>query len=88
LVSSPGYNPEDMSIRNKRKNYGKLLKDPTIPLFNRAVTAAYPPGSVFKLLNGLIGLQEGVIYPETTFPCYRGFSVGRLHVDCHPHPQI
>jgi len=86
LVSSPGYNPEDMSIRNKRKNYGKLLKDPTIPLFNRAVSAAYPPGSVFKLLNGLIGLQEGVIYPETTFPCYRGFSVGRLHVDCHPHP--
>jgi len=86
LVSSPGYNPDDLSIRNKRKNYGKLLLDPTKPLFNRAVTAAYPPGSVFKLLNGLIGLQEGVIYPETTFPCYRGFSIGRLHVNCHPHP--
>ena len=86
LVSSPGYNPEELSIRNKRKNYGKLLNDPTKPLFNRAVTAAYPPGSVFKLLNGLIGLQEGVIYPETRFPCYRGFSIGRLHVDCHPHP--
>ena len=86
LVSSPGYDPEDLTIRNKSKNYGRLLKDPTKPLFNRAVTAAYPPGSVFKLLNGLIGLQEGVIYPETTFPCYRGFSIGRLHVDCHPHP--
>ncbi len=86
LVSSPGYNPDDLSIRNKRKNYGKLLLDPTKPLFNRAVTAAYPPGSVFKLLNGLIGLQEEVIYPETTFPCYRGFSIGRLHVNCHPHP--
>lgn len=86
LVSSPGYNPEDLTIRNKRKNYGKLLTDPTKPLFNRAVTAAYPPGSVFKLLNGLIGLQEGVIYPETTFPCYRGFSIGHLHVACHPHP--
>ncbi len=86
LVSSPGYNPDELSIRNKRKNYGKLLNDPTKPLFNRAVTAAYPPGSVFKLLNGLIGLQEGVIYPETRFPCYRGFSIGRLHVDCHPHP--
>lgn len=85
LVSSPGYNPDDLSIRNKRKNYGKLLLDPTKPLFNRAVTAAYPPGSVFKLLNGLIGLQEEVIYPETTFPCYRGFSIGRLHVNCHPH---
>ena len=86
LVSSPGYNPDDLSIRNKRKNYGKLLTDPTKPLFNRAVTAAYPPGSVFKLLNGLIGLQEGVIYPETSFPCYRGFSIGHLHVACHPHP--
>jgi len=86
LVSSPSYNPEDLSIRNKRKNYGKLLKDPTLPLYNRAVTAAYPPGSVFKLLNGLIGLQEGVIYPETRFPCYRGFTIGHLHVACHPHP--
>ncbi len=86
MVSSPVYNPEELCIRNKRKNYGRLLLDPTKPLFNRAVTAAYPPGSVFKLLNGLIGLEEGVIYPETTFPCYRGFSIGRLHVDCHPHP--
>lgn len=86
LVSSPGYDPEDLSIRNKSKQYVKLLKDPTKPLFNRAVTAAYPPGSVFKLLNGLIGLQEGVIYPETTFPCYKGFSIANLHVNCHPHP--
>jgi len=86
LVSSPGYDPEDMSIRNKSRNYKKLLDDPTIPLYNRAVSAAYPPGSVFKLLNALIGLQEGVIYPETRYPCYRGFSIGRLHVDCHPHP--
>lgn len=86
LVSSPGYDPEALSIRNKSKQYIKLLRDPTKPLFNRAVTAAYPPGSVFKLLNGLIGLQEGVIYPETTFPCYRGFSIGSLHVNCHPHP--
>ncbi len=86
LVSSPGYNPDELSIRNKRKHYGKLLNDPTKPLFNRAVTAAYPPGSVFKLLNGLIGLQEGVIYPESRFPCYKGFSIGNLHVACHPHP--
>ncbi len=87
LISSPSYNPDDLSIRNKRKNYGRLLTDPTKPLFNRAVTAAYPPGSVFKLLNGLIGLEEGVIYPETTYPCYRGFNIGHLHVACHPHPQ-
>ncbi|MCC6722118.1 MAG: penicillin-binding protein 2 [Bacteroidia bacterium] len=87
LVSSPEYNPEALTIRNKKKNYGELLKDPTLPLFNRAVTAAYPPGSVFKLLNGLIGLEEEMIYPETTFPCYKGYSIGNLHVNCHPHPQ-
>lgn len=87
LVSSPSYNPEALTIRNKKQNYGKLLLDPTLPLYNRAVTAAYPPGSVFKLLNGLIGLEEEVIYPETTFPCYRGYSIANLHVNCHPHPQ-
>jgi len=56
-------------------------------MFNRAVGASYPPGSVFKLVNGLIGLQEGVITPESHYGCSLGYHVGSLTVRCHSHPS-
>jgi len=45
----------------------------------------YPPGSTFKLANGLIALQEGVITPGTTYPCGGGYNMGSHTVKCHPH---
>ena len=56
-------------------------------MFNRAVMAAYPPGSVFKLVNGLIGLQEGVVDLETKYPCHQGYSYGNRKLGCHVHPS-
>ena len=44
-----------------------MYKDPNKPLFDRSLLAEYPPGSTFKLLNALIGLQEDVIYSGTRF---------------------
>ena len=43
------------------KNLATLVKDKNKPLFNRAIQGTYPPGSIFKLINGLIALQEGTI---------------------------
>ena len=43
-------------------------------MFNRTVQASYPPGSVFKLVNGLIGLQEGVLQPWYQYPCSHGYA--------------
>ena len=63
LISSPGINIDQLASINK--HYKEIVNDPYKPMFNRAVMSAYPPGSVFKLVNGLIGLQEGVITPET-----------------------
>jgi penicillin-binding protein 2 len=85
LVSSPGYDPELLVGRERARNYRKLLFDPLKPLFNRALMAKYPPGSTFKVINALIGLQEGVITPDSRFGCAQGFSIGNLHVGCHPH---
>lgn len=84
LVSSPGYDPNLLVGRERSANYNKLYADTlNMPLFDRAILAEYPPGSPFKLVNALIGLQEGVITTETAFTCHHGFHAGGLHVACH-----
>jgi penicillin-binding protein 2 len=47
--------------------------------------ASYPPGSTFKIMNGLIGLQESVIRPASLFSCSNGYHAGSLTVGCHSH---
>ncbi len=56
-------------------------------MYNRAVMSPQPPGSVFKLVNGLIGLQEEVLTPNTLYGCNHGYVVGNLRVGCHGHPS-
>jgi penicillin-binding protein 2 len=70
--------------RDRGNNYVEMLNNPRQPLFNRAVMSSYPPGSTFKLVNGLIGLQEGVVTPSREYPCDEGYHVGR-GVKCHDH---
>jgi hypothetical protein len=65
MVSSPGYDPDELVGRDRGNNYMKLLANPRRPLFNRGVMSRYPPGSTFKLVNGLIALQEGEEVPLT-----------------------
>lgn len=85
LVSKPDYNPNMLVGRIRSENYQKLNKDTLKPLFNRALMANYPPGSTFKLINALIGLQEDVLTPETRYSCYGGYRVGSFHMGCHAH---
>ncbi len=85
MVSSPSYNPNLLTGRIRSKNYRILLKDTLKPLLNRALISSYPPGSTFKLINALIGLQEGVLHNNTRYPCHAGFSFRGLHVGCHNH---
>ncbi len=84
MVSSPTYDPDLLVGRERGNNYMKLLDNPRNPLFNRAVMAAYPPGSTFKVVNGLIGLQEGVLTASRQYPCHGGYPYGR-GVKCHAH---
>lgn len=87
LVSSPSFDPSIMVGRKRGESHRDLQKDPTKPLFNRALMAAYPPASTFKTAQGAIFLQEGIVDLNTTFPCYRGFVVPGLRVGCHGHPS-
>ena len=85
LVSSPGIDVD--MLADIGHHYNEIVQNPYRPMFNRAVQASYPPGSVFKLVNGLIGLQEGVLTPETRYPCNRGYHFGRNKLGCHAHPS-
>ena len=85
MVSSPGL--ETSKLAEINKYYQEIVTDPYKPMFNRAVMSPQPPGSVFKLVNGLIGLQEGVITPSSTYSCYGAYTVGNLRVGCHGHPS-
>ncbi len=85
MVNSPSYDPNLMVGRARSKNYGLLLTDESKPLFNRAMMAYYPPGSTFKVINSLIGLQERVITENSYIGCLPGYRVGNIFVRCHPH---
>jgi len=80
MVTSPTYDPNLLVGRVRSENYLKLQKDTLVPLFNRALMAQYPPGSIFKLVQALIAMQEKAITPQTMFTCNK-----RL-VNCHNHP--
>lgn len=75
LASAPAYNPGLLVGRVRGENYAMLLSDTLNPLFNRALMAEYPPGSTFKVLNVLVGLEEQTINTRTLFPCYGPSSV-------------
>ena len=63
----------------------KLLYDPRRPLYNRAVSARYPPGSIFKMVQALIGMQEGVLNENEVIYCHGGFHYGTKVLKCHEH---
>ena len=85
MASSPTFDPQILVGRQRGENHRLLSKDKQKPLLNRAIQGTYPPGSTFKTSQALTYLQEGIITPETSFPCSMGFRFKGLHVGCHAH---
>jgi len=77
MVSAPTYDPSKLSGRTFSKYFQTLNLDPLHPLINRPPSAYYRPGSTFKLIQALIGLQLGVISPST------GFGHAGVPMKCH-----
>lgn len=87
LVTAPTYDPNLMVGRIRSKNSVRLFGD-TIsrPMYDRGLQAQYPPGSPFKIITGLIGLQENVIDEQTIFACHHGYRYGKGgFMGCHDH---
>jgi penicillin-binding protein 2 len=85
MVSSPSYNPDLLVGRQRGNNYMELFHDQRNPQFNRSVKAKYPPGSTFKLVQGLIAMQEGVLTPNMRYSCNMGYKYGGRTMGCHAH---
>lgn len=96
IISGPTYDPNILAGRELGKNFTALQQDSLIPLFNRPIMAQYPPGSMFKMVQSLIGLQEGVITPHSRFQCNRAVVAchgphsnedlkGAIKVSCNPY---
>jgi penicillin-binding protein 2 len=80
MVSGPSYDPTQLTGKNYSENYTLISNDTNKPLFNRPLMAQYRPGSIFKIAQAMVALQEGVITPETRFKCDRSI------INCHgPH---
>ena len=85
LVTAPSYDPAILVGRKRSANYTKLYRDSIAkPLYDRGLLAEYPPGSPFKILTGLVALQEGAITDSTRVSCHHGFSYARgRFMKCH-----
>ena len=80
LLSAPCYDPNLLVGRIRGENFKRLNDDIAKPLFNRALQAQYPPGSIFKVAQAMIALHLGVITPTTGFVCDKV-------IGCHGHPS-
>lgn len=87
IISAPTYDPNLLvGGKERSRNFTKLYYDSlNLPLFNRALTAMYPPGSIFKLIDALIAQDEGLINKSTTYPCAMGYPPMGGKPKCHAH---
>ena len=82
MVSGPSYDPNLLTGKNYSSNFVLISNDTNKPLFNRPLMAQYRPGSIFKIAQAMVALQEGVITPETRVPCIRKGMAGGI-IGCH-----
>mgnify|MGYP002853588373 FL=1 len=88
MVSAPTYNPQDLQGKQRGAQIMRMLSNPSRPMFNRAVSGTYPPGSTFKTSQALTFMQEGIVDPNNTFyPCNGGFHYKNQKLGCHAHPS-
>lgn len=90
MISAPTYNPRSLRIgRGRGPAFTTLQRDTLQPLLNRAINGKYAPGSPFKTLVSLIGLQTGTLEKNRGMACNGGFwSGGKMLLGCHGHPYV
>ena len=82
LVSKPDFDPNLFARGISPANWKRISENSSHPLQNRAIQGQYPPGSVYKIIATIAGLEEKVITPETTFHCPGAFPFGNRDYLC------
>ena len=82
MVSKPSFDPNLFAKGISYDKWIAITQDKKNPMLNRALQSQYPPGSVFKIVTAIAGLEEGVISPETKVDCRGGIDYGRWHFGC------
>ena len=82
MASSPTFSQDDFIRGFSSEKWQTLIKNPLHPLENRAISGQYMPGSVFKIVTALAGLEEGIITPQTTITCTGKFQFGNRTYRC------
>lgn len=82
LVSHPNFDPNLFPRGISPKDWERLSKDPSHPLYNRAIQSVYPPGSAFKVIVSLAGLDTGAIKPDDKVTCTGSIKSGRHTFRC------
>jgi penicillin-binding protein 2 len=91
IVSKPSFDPNLFTGGISHSEWTALLKDKNNPMLNRAIQSQYPPGSTFKIVTALAGLEEGVITPDTKVECRGGIGYGNRYFGCwqkHGHGVV
>lgn len=91
MTSLPAYDPNDFAVGIDQATWDALNEDDLKPLNNRLIQGTYPPGSTFKILMAVVGLQEGIINPSTRFHCAGGGMFYGRYFQCHrggPHGSV
>jgi penicillin-binding protein 2 len=82
LASHPNYDPNLFPRGILPKDWVRLMNDPTHPLYNRAIQSVYPPGSTFKVIVSLAGIESGVIKIDEKITCRGGLKLGKHTFRC------
>lgn len=83
LVSKPDYNPDIFSGKLTQEQVDYLFRDESHPMINRVTQGIYPPGSIWKMLVGIAGLEEGIITSSSTINCAGVYHYGDRSIKCH-----
>jgi len=82
MVSHPAFDPDVFGGGIKQAAWQALINDPQHPLENRVIQGIYPPGSTFKIVDSIAGLEESTLHPNTTYDCPGGMWYGGREYHC------
>lgn len=82
MASTPGFDPNAFNRGLSNEEWQSLISNPRAPLTNKAVAGTYAPGSTFKMVVALAGLEKGVITPDTHFSCFGHLKLGNARFHC------